>query len=129
VETRESSAQVERNQARAEPMPTGLPPLPTGPAAAAILSAAAYIFVLGLLTFVAAAAEGAKDWLAFQNRVGPLSGKTTLAGVVWIVVWPGLYLLWRKRDVPLTAVLVLAAALILVGSLFMFPPIFEAVEP
>ncbi len=127
--TRESSAQGERNQAPAEATSTGLPALPSGPAAAAILAAAAYIFVLGLLTFVAAAAEGAKDWLAFQNRVGSLSGKTTLAGVVWVVVWLGLYLLWRKRDVPLTAILVLAAALILVGGLFMFPPIFEAVEP
>ena len=104
-------------------------PLPSGPGAAAILSAALFVFVLGLLTFLAAAAEGAKEWLNFQNRVGPLSGKTTMAGVVWVTSWPLLHFAWRKREIPLTPVLVLAAALILAGGLLMFPPIFERVEP
>jgi len=104
-------------------------PLPSGPGAAAILSAALFVFVLGFLTFLAAAAEGAKEWLNFQNRVGPLSGKTTMAGVVWVTSWPLLHFAWRRREIPLTPILVLAAALILAGGLLMFPPIFERVEP
>src|SRR3972149_5204660 len=62
-------------------------PRPNGPAAAALLAGAVGVFVLGLNTFVAAAAEGAKEWLTFQNRVGSLSGKTTMAGGVWLVGW------------------------------------------
>jgi len=104
-------------------------PLPDGPGAAAIFSAALFVFVLGLLTFLAAAAEGVSDWLNFQDRVGPLSGKTTMAGVVWIVSWPLLHLAWRKREIPLTPVVVLSAALILAGALLMFPPIFQRFEP
>ena len=104
-------------------------PLPNGPGAAAIFSAALFAFVLGLLTFLAAAAEGVSDWLNFQDRVGPLSGKTTMAGVVWIVSWPLLHLAWRKREIPLTPVVVLSAALILAGALLMFPPIFQRFEP
>ena len=104
-------------------------PLPSGPGAAAILSAALFVFVLGFLTFLAAAAEGAKEWLNFQNRVGPLSGKTTMAGVVWVTSWPLLHFAWRRREIPLTPILVLAAALILAGGLLMFPPIYERVEP
>jgi len=102
---------------------------PNGPAMAAIVGAAAGVFALGLLTTLAAAGEGVKEWLAFQNRVGPLSGKTTMAGVAWLVAWGVLHLVWRKRDVPFVPVVILAGALLLAGNLLMFPPIFERFEP
>ncbi|MCH8995155.1 MAG: hypothetical protein IH959_09355 [Chloroflexi bacterium] len=100
-----------------------------GPAMAAILGGAIGVFVLGFLTALAAVAEGVKEWLVFQNRVGSLSGKSVMTGVVWLVVWATLHLLWQKRDVPFAAVMVVSGVLLVVGNLLMFPPIFERLEP
>ncbi len=96
---------------------------------AAILGGAIGVFVLGFLTTLAAAAEGAKEWLVFQNRVGPLSGKTTMAGIVFLVAWVVLHFVWRERDVPFVAVMAVAVVLLVAGNLLMFPPIFESFEP
>ena len=104
-------------------------PRPNGPAAAALLAGAIGVFVLGLNTFIAAAAEGAKEWLTFQNRVGSLSGKTTMAGVVWLVVWALLSAALWRRNVPIEWVWALVIVLLVVGNLLMLPPIFERVEP
>lgn len=102
---------------------------PNGPAMAAILGGAIGVFILGFLTALAAAAEGVKDWLVFQDRVGALSGKTAITGIAWLVTWVVLHLLWRERDVPFAAVIAVSAALLLIGNLLMFPPIFERLEP
>ncbi|MEX1253650.1 MAG: hypothetical protein WEE64_04855 [Dehalococcoidia bacterium] len=102
---------------------------PNGPGLAAILASAIGVFSLGLLTTLAAAGEGVKEWLAFQERVGPLSGKTTMAGIAWLVSWALLSVLWWKRDVPFTAVIAVSAILLIAGNLLMFPPIFERFEP
>jgi hypothetical protein len=102
---------------------------PNGSAMAAILAAATGVLALGFLTSLAAAALGVREWLEFQRRVGPLSGKTTMAGVAWLIAWALLHLAWRRRDVPFVPVVLLAGALIIVGNLLMFPPIFERLEP
>ncbi len=104
-------------------------PRPNGPAVAAILAGAIGVFVLGLITFIAAAAEGVNEWMKFQERVGPLSGKTTMAGVVWLVVWVLLSALLWRRNVRPEWVWAMVIVLLLVGNLLMFPPIFERVEP
>jgi uncharacterized membrane protein len=104
-------------------------PRPNGPAVAALLAGAAGVFVLGLNTFLAAAAVGVANWFNFQNRVGPLSGKTTMAGVAWVVAWALLSLVFWKRNVRIEWVTALTVALIVVGFLLMFPPIFDRVEP
>jgi len=102
---------------------------PNGPAMAAILGAALGVLAMGLATFISAAALGAKDWFEFQKRVGPLSGKTTMACIAWLVAWAVLHLVWWKRDVPFVPVAILAGVLIVAGNLLMFPPIFERFEP
>ena len=104
-------------------------PRPNGPAVAALLAGAIGTFVLGLNTFISAAAEGAAEWFRFQNRVGPLSGKTTMAGVVWLVVWVLLSAVLWRRNVRIEWVWAAIIVLLVVGNLLMFPPIFERVEP
>ena len=104
-------------------------PRPNGPAAAALLAGAAGVFVLGLNTFLAAAAEGVAEWFRFQNRVGPLSGKTTMAGVAWLVVWVLLAAVLWRRNVRVEWVWAIVIVLLVLGNLLMFPPIFERVEP
>jgi hypothetical protein len=98
---------------------------PNGPAMAAILAASFGVFSLGLLTTLSEAAVGVHDWLIFQQRVGPLSGKTTVAGVAWLVSWGILHLVWQKRDVPFVAVIALRTLLLVIGNLLMVPTIFQ----
>lgn len=104
-------------------------PRPNGPAVAALLAGAAGVFVLGLNTFLAAAATGVNNWMNFQNRVGPLSGKTTMAGVAWLVIWGFLSAVLWRRNVRLEWVWAVVIILLVVGNLLMFPPIFDRVEP
>ena len=104
-------------------------PRPNGPAVAALLAGAIGVFVLGLNTFLSAAGEGVAEWFRFQNRVGPLSGKTTMAGVVWLVVWAVFAAALWRRNVRVEWVWAAVIVLLVVGNLLMFPPIYERFEP
>lgn len=98
---------------------------PNGPGVAAMLAAGLGVFYLGFLTTLNEMAVGVHDWLIFQDRVGPLSGKTTVTGVAWLVSWAVLHVVWRKRDVPFLPTAVLTAVLIVAGNVLMLPPVFE----
>jgi hypothetical protein len=100
-----------------------------GAAAAAVLAAAVGIFVLGLVTSLAEALTDFKDWLRWDDAVGPLSGKSSLGLIAWLAVWPPLHLLLYRRDGVLLAAVIVAALLIIAGSVLMFPPLFERLEP
>lgn len=98
---------------------------PNGPAAAALVSAAAGIFFLGLFTVLGEASTDVKDFLNIKDRVGPLSGKTTFAVVIYAAVWAVLgAALWR-RNVAWNGVLVTAGVLVALGLLFTFPEFFQ----
>jgi hypothetical protein len=63
--------------------------------------------------------------LRFQNRLGPLSGKTTIAGLAFVVSCAIMApVLWR-RNVPWVTALVIVVALILAGAVGTFPKFFE----
>ncbi|MEX2246883.1 MAG: hypothetical protein WEC75_09355 [Dehalococcoidia bacterium] len=102
---------------------------PNGPAFAAVLAAGAGALVLGIVTSWAEASESLRENLQFQDRVGPLSGKTTVAGIAFVVAWAVLApVLWR-RNLPWLPVLVLAGALIAGGLVGTFPKFFELFAP
>ena len=85
---------------------------PNGPAAAAILAIGVGVFVLGLLAVLSEASSSIHDWLEFSERVGPLSGKTTIAVVAWLVSWlAAAAFLWR-RQVAFTSVFILSGGLL-----------------
>jgi len=54
--------------------------------------------------------------------MGPLSGVTTCAVVVWLAAWVILHLRWRGRDVRFAPVGWAALALLALGILLTFPP-------
>ncbi len=99
--------------------------MPNGIAAAAILGAAIGVFALGLLTFLAEVNSGIARLLNFYPPAGPLSGKTTMAVVVWLVAWAVTHQAWRDREVNFGAVFGGSLLLIGLGLLLMFPPVFE----
>jgi len=98
---------------------------PDGPFAAALLAAGIGCFLLGLLTTLAEASVGFRTFLNFYNPVGPLSGKTTYAVVLYAISWAVLGYLWKGRDNMVRVVLRPFVVLTLLGLLGTFPIFFE----
>lgn len=98
---------------------------PNGPPLAAVIAAGAGTFVLGLLTTLAEASAGLKNWLKFRAPVGPLAGKTTLAVAAWAGAWIVLAIAWRRKDVDVRKAIIATAILIGLGVLGTFPTFFE----
>ena len=98
-----------------------------GAAAAALLAAAIGIFVLGLVTALAEMERFSDfhDWLAWDDEVGPLSGKSSLGLIAWAATWPVLHLLLYRRDRVILAASAISLALFVAAMVLMFPPVFE----
>lgn len=97
-----------------------------GPAAAAILAAALGTATIGLMTTLAEISGGLKNALNWYNPSGPLSGKTGVGVIVWLVGWMVFTALWRGRNVDVGKVLTWTLVLVLLGFVGTFPPVFEA---
>jgi hypothetical protein len=97
-----------------------------GPPAASLIAAGIGALTLGLFVTLAEASTGVADWLQWNDRVGPLSGKTILAVIVYFGSFLILGVLWRGKTFALRPILIGAGVLVLLGLLFTFPPIFQA---
>lgn len=100
--------------------------LNNGSAAAAILASGIGSFALGLFTTLAQAIAPIRSALNLYDPAGPLSGKTTVAVVVWLVAWAVFHSLWRNQQVNFTKVYIATLIMIALGLLGTFPPFFEA---
>lgn len=74
--------------------------LPSGPTAAAMIAAGLGTLALGIFTTLAEASSAMHDFLEFNARVGPLSGKTILAVCVFLGSWAILAAVWRQANPP-----------------------------
>jgi hypothetical protein len=108
------------------PAELGTPARIDGPPAAALIAAGIGAVALGLFVTLAEASTGISDWLQWNDRVGPLSGKTILAAVAYFGSFVILGVWWRRRSFSLKTILVVAGILVALGLLFTFPPIFQA---
>jgi hypothetical protein len=97
-----------------------------GVAAAALFAAGIGAFVLGLLTTLNEASASVHDFLEFDTGVGPLSGKTVLAGAAYFAALIVLALVWRGRRMALRSVLIGSIVLLVLGFIGTFPEFFEA---
>jgi Mn2+/Fe2+ NRAMP family transporter len=100
----------------------------SGPAAALILAGGIATFCLGLVTTLAEASTGIADALQWNDRVGPLSGKTLITVSVFAVSWGLLTLFWRRQNPPLRTITIISAVLIVLGLIGTFPTFFQAFE-
>jgi hypothetical protein len=101
---------------------------PSGPAAALILAGGIGVFCMGLVTTLAEASTGIADALQWNDRVGPLSGKTLITVVVFALAWGLLTLLWRRANPSLKSITIVSAVLIVLGLVGTFPTFFQAFE-
>jgi len=116
----------DRQSSAAEAEQIFYPDKPEGPIAAAILAGGVGCLTLGVLTTLAEASAGFRSWLDWYSPVGPLSGKTTLTVIVWLVAWAGLYLAYRREAFETRRALTIALVLIALGVLGTLPTFFQA---
>ncbi len=100
----------------------------TGPAAAALIASGIGSLTIGLLTTGAVLSAGLKSALNWWGPAGPLTGKTGVGVIVWLLSWVLLNSLWKDKDYELGKAFVITLLLIGLGVLFTFPPVFEAFE-
>jgi hypothetical protein len=105
------------------------PDKPEGPIAAAILAGGVGCLALGVLTTLAEASTTIKDWLDVNSDVGPLSGKTIGAVVVWLVSWVVLHVIYRDKPFETRRALTIALILVALGVIGTFPTFFQAFAP
>jgi hypothetical protein len=96
-----------------------------GPPAASLIAAGVGAVVLGFLVTLAEASTGVADFLQWNDRVGPLSGKTILAVIAYFGSFLILGLLWRRKSFALRSILIATGVLVVLGLFFTFPPIFQ----
>jgi hypothetical protein len=101
---------------------------PFGPVAAVFIAAGIGAVVLGILTTLAEASESIKDGLQLNDRVGPLSGKTIIAVLVFLVLWGVLHALWRGKDPSSAKVFLWSWILMAVAVVLTFPIFFQLFE-
>jgi hypothetical protein len=102
--------------------------LTNGRAGAATLAAGIGSCALGLFTILAAASEAIKEFLNFYKPAGALSGKTTLAVLIWLVAWVVLHSRWKDKEVNFQGIFTWTLILIALALLGTFPPFFELFE-
>lgn len=96
----------------------------TGVAAAAFIAGGIGVFVMGLLTTLSEASSGIANLLNWIKAAGPLSGKTGVSVIVWIVSWFILNNMWKGQDYDLKKAYTITLVLIGLGFLLTFPPFF-----
>jgi len=100
----------------------------TGAAMAAILAAGIGCAAMGIMTIISEATHALGGALAWIDGVGPLSGKTGVAIIVWLVAWVVLHGMVGRRNVALRPALTWSYVLIAIGFLGTFPPVFLLFE-
>jgi hypothetical protein len=95
---------------------------PNGAALAAFLAAGIGGFAMGLIVILSE--TGVFEAPVLYEPAGGVSGRTTLAVVVWLVAWAVLHARWKARDVAHRGVATAALLLLLSGIALCTPPLW-----
>jgi len=96
-----------------------------GPIVAAMLAAGIGSFVLGLMICLAQGSKAFGGILNFYDPVGPLSGKTIVAVVAWLVAWAVLASKWKDQSADFGKIYNVTLILVGLGLLGSFPLFFD----
>ena len=101
---------------------------PNGGIVAATIAAGAGCAALGLLTVASAASSEFADLLTLYAPSGPLTGKATVASLIYVIVWVNLHFRLRDRELSLSRGFLLTMFLLTIGLLGTFPPVYQLFE-
>jgi hypothetical protein len=102
--------------------PRATSPTNNGTIMAAILSAGIGAFAVGLIVILNEAGLFAAP--ALYGPAGGVSGRTTIAAVVWLVAWLILHARWKSRHVEPRPINITTLLLIIGGITLTFPPVW-----
>ena len=97
--------------------------LANGAAVASFLAAGIGAFAVGFIVILNEA--GLFVAPALYAPAGGVSGRTTLAAVIWLIGWAVLHSLWRNRQIESRGVHVLSVILIGLGIVLTLPPVWK----
>lgn len=97
--------------------------IPNGPAVAAFLAAAIGSFGLGLIAL--ANAMGILSLPAVYAPAGGVTGRTTLAVVLWLATWGFLHWRWRYHQIETRRIIFAGLLLIGLGIVMTLPPVWR----
>jgi hypothetical protein len=98
-------------------------PVPNGAALAAVLAAGIGALAVGLVVILDQAGVFAVP--ALYEPAGGVSGRMTLAAVIWLVTWGVLHVRWKDREIDARPLRRLALVSIGVGILLTLPPVWR----
>ena len=96
-----------------------------GAAMASFLAAGIGAFAMGFIVILNAA--GLFVAPSLYAPAGGVSGRTTLAVVIWLIGWGVLHGRWKNRQIESRRVYLLTLILIGLGIVLTFPPVWELV--
>lgn len=101
---------------------------PNGAGAAAILAAGAGSLALGVLALAGDASPWLRARLVLWAPTGPLSGVSSGAILIWLVLWAVLAWRWSGREVNLARVNLAAFSMLIASLLLTFPPFMDLLQ-
>jgi hypothetical protein len=90
---------------------------------AAILASGVGALAVGLMVILNE--SGIYSAPTLYGPAGGVSGRTTIAAVIWLVSWAVLHRLWGDRGIGGGRVTAISAGLILLGLVGTFPPVWS----
>ncbi len=96
--------------------------LPNGAALAAYMAAAVGAFATGLISLLNAA--GVLPVPTLYSPAGGVTGRTTLAALIWLITRAVLHQRWKQRDLEPGRAHAVTVVLALLGILFALPPVW-----
>lgn len=93
-----------------------------GSAMAAFMGAGIGAFAMG--AFVLLNETGIFTAPTLYGPAGGVSGRTTLATIAWLIAWGVLHSRWKTRQVAPSRIALLTLALVALGTLATFPPLW-----
>ena len=97
------------------------PTVKNGPAAAAFLAGGIAAVIYGILIILSERVSAVGTALNWYNPSGPLSGTTSLAVILWLVLWAILGNQWKDKDVNFQSTATIALVLLVIGVLLTIP--------
>ncbi len=110
---------ITKQETSADPM---IEALTNGAALAAFAAAGFGAFAMGFVVILNEAGVWSPPTL--YGPAGGVSGRTTLAVIVWLVAWVVLHLRWRSRQLDSRRISTIIPILIGLGIAMTFPPIW-----
>jgi hypothetical protein len=104
------------------PLQPATSPEANGTAMAAFLAAGIGAFAMGAIVLLNEAGLFAAPSL--YAPAGGVTGRTTLAAIVWLIAWGVLHTRWKTRNIAPGRVYAVTLILVALGVLGTFPPVW-----